>query len=801
MLLLVFTVFAGILAQQKPTVKVTGKVINTKKEPVGHVSIVVTNAIDSSVTKGAVSFTTGNFIISLPEGIYFFQFSFAGYETVKKRIEISSTANSINLGEIVIAEKPKELTGVTVVAQKPLIEHKIDKSILNVENSILAAGNNALELLEQAPYVSVDQDGNITIKGNQGALVMIDGRQTFLSASDLAAFLRNTSSSQISKIEVITNPSAKYDASGSAGIINIKMKKNVNYGLNGVANISLQQGRMPRWMEGINLNYRKKKVNIFGSINHTRNKRWNEETSTTTFLNYSQPGTIFSIQENSFYYSNSVNIRAGFDYTISPKTTAGILLNYFTGKEDENSENTNNISNILLQKDSSLFTTHNGISNYSNYTINFNLKHNFDSAGRNICFDVDVAGFNDQSLPWYYTDFFNSTGVKINSQILNGKMKTGTNMVSAKSDYEHPLKKDAMFSAGIKTSTVKTDNGIAYFLNSNLDTKRSNNFIYTETINAFYADFSKEFRKFSIKVGIRGEQTISKGNQVTTDSSFARNYFQFFPTGYVQYRWNDRHTSGITLNRRIGRPDYESLNPFIYFSDPYTSWGGNPYLQPAITYSMNLTHIYKNKVTVFAGASRTNNMVSQFQKTDTLTNGIFSTNENLGTSTNLSMGISTNLHFAKWWRFNSNAVVFRNSSKGILGNVTANTSITSFRIFLNNNFKLSSKINAEMGFWYRPAALWGVSKTGPLGSFSIGVQKKILKNQGMLKLNVNDVFRMQKMKITADYSNIHSESLAISENRALRLSFSWDFGNKHVKSERERNSGLEDEGGRVKGRD
>jgi hypothetical protein len=205
--------------------------------------------------------------------------------------------------------------------------------------------------------------------------------------------------------------------------------------------------------------------------------------------------------------------------------------------------------------------------------------------------------------------------------------------------------------------------------------------------------------------------------------------------------------------------------------------------------------------TLFAGTSLSNNMVSQFQKKDSITNGIFSTNENVGTATNFSIGISANLKPAKWWRFNANAVVFQNVSKGRLGNTAANASITAYRIFLNNNFMLSKKMNAEMGFWYRPASLWGLSKTGPLGSLSAGIQRKMLSDKAVLKVNINDILKMQKMKTISTFGNISSESIAISENRTVRISFSYNFGNKKVKTERERNNGVEDESGRVKGRD
>jgi iron complex outermembrane recepter protein len=790
-----------VFAQSTTSTSIIGKLIDNKGEAIVNVSVTVTKKGDSVLLKGAITSSTGNFSLHLFTGSYKLTFSYSGYKVVEKNINVVINTVQMDLGKIILEEKTKELSAVTITAQKPLIEHKIDRSVLNVENSILAAGNTALELLEQAPYVSVDQNGNISIRGNQGALVMIDGRQTFLSNTDLVSFLRNIPSSQIAKIEVITNPSSKYDAAGSAGIINIKMKKNVNDGLNGVVNMSLQQGRMPRWMEGINLNYRRKKINLYSSINYTRNERWNEETTTTTFNSDGNPYNKFSITENSFYYSHSANMRAGLDYTLSPKTTAGFLLNYFAGRENENSKNTNRISNLVLQKDSSLFTQHTGISRYNNYSFNFNISHQFDTTGKNISIDVDRAKFNDESLPWYYSDFFNSNGFKIFSQVFNGNMKTEITILSAKTDYEQPLKKGGMFSAGIKTSNVKTDNSIRYYLDGQIDRGRTNDFVYSETINAVYADFSKEFKKLSIKLGLRGEQTISKGKQVTTDSVFTRNYFQLFPTGYLQYRWNDKHRSGITFNKRIGRPDYESLNPFVYFSDPYTSWGGNPYLQPALTYSVNISHIYKNMFTIFAGTSRTNNIVSQFQKTDSITNGIFSTNENLGTATNFSIGISANLKPVKWWRFNANTIVFQNNSKGKLGNTVANASITSYRVFINNNFILSKKMNAEMGFWYRPASLWGLSKTGPLGSLSIGIQRKLFKDNGVLKLNINDIFKMQKMKTTSTFGNISSESLAISENRTIRISFSYSFGNKKVKTERERNNGVEDESGRVKGRD
>ncbi len=606
---------------------VSGRTISTQGELLPYATITIHKTIDSVIIKSVLSDSAGNFIFkSLAAGSYFVHVSSVGYkEYVSPAFTLSSSP--VDIGAIQLTVKAGVLKDVKVRAERPLIEQKVDRMVMNIENSILASSNNALELLQQAPYVSVDNNGNISLKGIQNTTVMIDGRLTYLSAAELANFLRNMHASQIATIDIITNPSSKYEAAGNGGIINIKMKKNLSIGLNGSFNTNLQQGRLPQITNGLSLNYRKGKFNLYSGINHSKQERWVEETTDLSFYDVAtkEAQSHFSIAENTFYHSNSLNGRAGIDYSFSKKTIAGILLTAFSGGEDEDGNNANKIQSFSLGVDSNLQTLHTGTSQWNRYSGNINLRHQFDSLGKVVSFDYDYADFNDRSKPGYLTSYYNGSGSNTGSTYLNANMGTGIKMASFKGDYEHPVNETLNFSAGFKWSRVHTLNAVNYYQNGFFDKRRSNDFDYTETINAAYADVSKEFKKASLKLGLRAEQTISNGVQLTQDSTFKKQYTQLFPTTFFRYKWNKNHSSGITINRRIGRPDYESLNPFIYLSDPYTSWGGNPYLQPALTNVINVSHNYKGMINVFVSYNETTNALAQYQTSDTTSSGIFST--------------------------------------------------------------------------------------------------------------------------------------------------------------------------------
>lgn len=801
--LIILILFSKCVVGQDTLVSVRGTVTDTKEEKLENLTITLIRATDSVLIKSALTNSTGQFSFkNIASNNYYIKITAAGYETYFSNT-FPLSASSLNLGSLKLNTKTQLLKEVVVQSQKPLIEQKVDKMVMNIENSILATGNNALELLEQAPYVSVDQNGGISLRGTQNVTVMIDGKLTYLSPSDLANFLRNTQASQINSIEIITNPSSKYEAAGNGGIINIKMKKNLTIGLNGSFNTNFQEGRLPRITSGLNLNFRKGKFNLYGGVTHAKAERWVEETSDFLFYDNTtkELQSSFSVFENTRYHAHSLNVRAGMDYAYSSKTTIGILVNAFGGGEDENAVNENKIRSFSPIVDSSLLTVHNGKSNWNRFSGNMNLRHQFDSTGKVLTFDFDYADFMDKSNPDYLTDYYNSVGSKIATTYLNANMGTGIKIISLKGDYEHPFSASANFSAGFKWSKVKTLNSIKYFQDGAFDTRRSNDFDYLETINAAYIDFSKEFKQISLKMGLRAEQTISKGTQLTQNSEFKRDYIQFFPTFFIRYKWNESHSSGITINRRIGRPDYESLNPFIYLSDPYNSWGGNPYLQPALTNAVEVNHNYKGIINVFVSYNQTKDALSRLQIKDSLSSGIFTTWSNLGKSTQLSAGVGTFLKVTKWWRMNNNLFVFKTNSSGQLGELTANRSVLSYRIFSINNFTISKKISAELSGFYRPASLWGVSKTGPIGSVSVGVQAKVLNDNWTIKISGGDIFKTMRMNTMSIYPGVDSRYHSMSETRVIRIAFSYRFGRKQVKEQRDRTTASEDENSRVKARD
>jgi len=507
--------------------KVDGSVSALEK-PVDAATVSLLKAGDSTLVKMAVSDKAGKFeVTKLADGKYFVTVSAVGFTRYhSEAFELSSSRPSYTLKEVTLSAVPKSLKEVTVTSKKPLIEQRPGMTILNIDASPTNTGTNALELLEKSPGVSVDNDGNISLKGKQGVLVLLDGKPTYMSPTDLAAFLKNMQSSNIDQIEIMTNPPAKYDATGNSGIINIKTKKGNIKGMNGTANVGYTQGYYSRFNGGANLNYRNNKLNLFGGLNGGTYEGYNKLTIDRKFYESDKKtiagsGDQFS---NTHFIGNYQSAKAGLDYYFSKKDVAGFVVNgnFGVNKQDpySNSNVRDGVANILYKLQSHASNS----SLYKNLSANANYRHTFDSTGREISADVDYAYYNNRNDNNLNTQSFDAYNIKNGNAVnLTGHIPGNINIYSAKLDYVHPFKSGLKLESGLKTSFVHTNNQVEYLRNSgngwSLDS-RSNHFVYDENINAAYTIVSKKIKKWDLTAGMRLENTIAKGHQVKNDSSF-----------------------------------------------------------------------------------------------------------------------------------------------------------------------------------------------------------------------------------------------------------------------------------------
>ncbi len=806
LLVLTFTYSFVAIAQTK-TGKISGHVIDGSVKTVESATITLLRSKDSSVIKLSVANKEGNFVFeNVGDGKYLVSVSAVGHTKGYSEIfEINDANNSVILKTIELVPASKEIGGVTVISKKPLIEQKIDRTIVNVEAAVTNVGTSAMEVLEKSPGISVDKDGNISLKGKQGVQVYIDGRPTYLSGQDLANYLRSLSSNQLDQIEIMTNPPAKYEAAGNSGIINIKTKKTKQLGYSGSLSSTWSQGRLPKVNESFNFNYRKNKVNLFTTLGYNNRKNFQNLDIQRKFIELStkEIKSHFDQESKIREGGQSYNAKVGMDYYASKKTTLGVV---FTGFY--NPGTFSNTSDVLISDPNKnlLSRTLAATSNerkWKNFSSNFNFRHVFDSTGRELTADVDYLTYDSKNSQDLVNAYFDPYGLPtIKADTLLGNLPQQINIYTAKMDYSHPLKKGAKFEAGIKTSFVKTDNNAVYdSVNYGIkvrDIGRSNYFIYEENVNAAYVNYSKPFsKKLSGQFGVRVENTNAKGNQVTTAAKFKRNYTQIFPTAFFQYIANEKNSYGLNYGRRINRPDYEDLNPFITFLDRYTFEQGNPNLQPQFSHNVEVSHTYKGFLTTTLNYTRTTDIINEVLEQNTDKNETFVKKANIAKQRQYGIAVSAGGQIKKWWSGNVYVNVFNNLFEGIINGDPVKISATSGQANLSNQFKLSKTWNAELSGFYRTGGVDGVFRIKGFGMMNMGISKQVMKGKGSVRFNIRDVLYSQKIKGDIKYSNIDASFQQQRDSRQVAIGFTYRFSKGKVGQKR-KTGGAGDEQNRVK---
>ncbi|MEO7923647.1 MAG: TonB-dependent receptor [Chitinophagaceae bacterium] len=792
--------------------KVTGVVKDEQGKGLSQTTISLLRGKDSSVVKLAVTGNDGKFAIISGTGSYLVSITHVGY--APQYSKVFDVTGDISLPEMQMVKVSSSLQGVTVTAQKPIIEVKADKTILNVEGTINAVGYDALELLRRSPGVMVDKDDNVSLAGKTGVQVFIDGKPSPLSGADLANYLKSLQSAQIEAIEIITNPSAKYEAAGNAGIINIKLKKNKSIGTNGSANLGYVQGTYPKYNGGLNLNYRNQHLNLFGSYNYN-----NGINLMKISFEKVQFDSLFMQRNTMKFHNNTHGFKGGLDYFINKKSTIGVMVN---GNIANNDFNTEGPMDVYYKPSGALIYTLRAANtnDMKRNNVNTNLNYRYAiTGGSELNIDADYGYFkirSNQHLPSRYylpdgvTEFKNNI-----DDMFNG---TDIDLFSIKADYEKNYK-GGRLGIGGKIGNVKTDNDLrrydVYGSSKVLDTANSNEFAYKENINALYLNYNKQYKKgIMVQFGIRAENTHSRGNSTgfqwnaaqgswkSYDSSIKRDYTDLFPSAAVTFNKNPMKQWTIAYSRRIDRPAYQDLNPFEFKLNDYTFMRGNIYLRPQYTNSFSLTNIYKYKLVTKLNYSHVKDIFAQIPDTvkGEPTKG-FLQKRNLAKQDVWSLGISYPFQY-KWYSFfaTTNANYSHYQADYGVGNRKVDLKVFSYTYFMQNSFKLGKGWNGEIsGLFISPSVWQGIIKSKAMGNVDIGLSKTLFKGQGTIKAAVSDVFQTMKWGGTSDFTGVKSTFHGHGEMPQFKLNFNYRFGNSQVKAARQRKSAVEEETKRTEG--
>ncbi len=788
---------------------ITGNVKDEQGKSLSGASVLLKKVKDSSVAKLSVTNASGQYTFEgIRPGSYFINVSFVGHAPKNSPSFEVSGSGDINAPEIVLGKATGNLKEVVVITRKPMVEVKADRTIVNVENSVNSVGQDALELLRKSPGVVVDKDDNLSLSGKNGVQVYIDGRPTPLSGKDLSEYLKTIQSSSIESIELISNPSAKYDAAGNAGIINIRLKKNKSYGTNGSVTAGYNQGVTPKYNGGFSLNNRNKYVNVFGNYNYNYNTN-----ESPIYLWRKQPDTLFDQRSTIDFRNKSHNFKAGVDYFINRRSTVGMMVNGTFANQDINNYSRAVISQQPSNKVAKILIADN-TSDAKRNNANFNLNYRYaDTVGRELNMDADYGLYrikSNQLQPNVYKDPTETT--IIGSNEYNMIAPTDIDIYTFKTDYEQNLWKGRL-GVGGKVSYVDSKNDFqrynVYSSVKELDRERSNNFHYKENVNAGYVNYNRQFKGFMVQAGLRVENTNAKGRSIGEkkdgsgytgyDSTFDRNYTDLFPSAAITF--NKKPTSQFTLSysRRIDRPAYQDLNPFEFKLDEYTYQKGNTQLRPQYTNSFGLTYLYKYTLNITLNYSHISDVFGS--PVDTVEKSkSFITKKNLATQDITSINISYPFQY-KWYSIFANLNANYSKYKADFGNAAdrkIDLDAFAFTFFGQQTFRLGKGWTGEMSGLYISPSIWqGAFKSSEMWGIDGGLLKTVLKGKGTVKASVSDIFKTMRWRGTSNFAGQNLVAHGSWESRQFKLNFTYRFGSSQIKASRQRKTGLEDENKRA----
>ena len=780
--------------------KLSGQVTNQSNDPIVGATVSLVNAKDSTAIMTAITDSKGHFSIGqIAKGVYRILISYIGFGRFRSDIIIVDAQHSdITLPLIVLHQTGKVLNEVSITGRKSFVENKIDRTVININGNPAAAGANALDALGIAPGVFVSPDGSISLNGKAGVIVYIDDKPTYLNGVDLANYLRALPASLLDKLELIPNPPAKYDASGDAGIIMIRLKKNKEAGFNGSVNLSYGQGIYGRTSESLNLNYHKDKINIFGSAGYATVKK--RLSSDLTYQYENPDGSINStLLTNSVNLNNSksTNVRLGFDYSASKNTTFGILLNGIINPAPNNNDITNIILNSSLGVDSSIIANNFSNNKKKNGIVNVNFDHKFDTTGTSLTVNLDYIKYHSTSDQKFQNNIYNAQDGLVNQELLLADLPADIDIYSAKADFTRPFKHGRV-DAGVKSSFTNTNNAATYFNivdgQSIPDYTKTNAILYKENINAAYVNYNQTFNRFEVQAGIRIENTNATGHQlgnaVTRDSTFKRNITNLFPTFFFSYKLDSAGINQLVFSygRRIRRPYFQDLNPFLFFIDKFTYSAGNPYLRASLSTNLELTYRFKDVLSFKLIHTQANDF---FYKT-TERNGDIFTNRpaNIGRYIVNGINLNANVPVTKWYNMILFTELVNDSYKGDLYQNKIDTNAYAYDITIRNQFNLKKGWNLQAIAFYRSKRVEIQNVVHPFYYLDLGISKKVLGDKGIVTLYGKDVLNLLKLDQTiVNVSQAQVSSHQLFDSRAFTLSFTYNFGNtKNAKKRQDANS-------------
>ena len=777
-------------------------------QPVEFASVALLRAADAGVVQATYTDAAGRYTLGpVPAGAYTLTVSFVGYAPGTVATFAVAAGQPVPLGPVALQPQAKALGEVVVTGQRAAVEQQLDRTVLNVGALASNAGATALDILEKAPGVSVDQSGQLSLKGKKEVIVLIDGQRTYLSGEELASRLRAMDATQLSQVEIMTNPSAKYDAAGDAGVINLKTKQLNQDGLNGTLTLGLGLSPYFKSNDGLALNYRAGKLNTFASYGLIQNNGSFDIETQRNFVdaNGQKTGELNQAAHR-LSRSQTHTLKLGLDYALSPATTLGFSASGFLNPQRPTSTTTTTLADAAGVPTATLLTTSQTRAAWDNAAFNLNGRHQF-GGERELTASADYLAYRSSNAQNLLSDTYAPDGTLTGQLPLRGDIPLAIDITTAKADYSQPVGQLFKLEAGAKTALIQTRNQASYFTTTPAtgaeqpDYARSNQFNYREAINALYANGSRQWGAWNAQLGLRYEATQYTGHQLGNpekpDSLFVRRYQNFFPTVFVGYKANEKNQFGFSFGRRIDRPAYQRLNPFLSIIDQYTYSTGNPYLQPQFSTNLELAHTYAGWLTTTLNYSRTNGFITETlqQQGDVIVRSV----GNVARRDNAGLAVSAQLPVNQVWTVNAFANAAYTRFDGAIAGAPFAASAFSLSLNLTNQLALGHGWTGEVsGFYHGRNRDEGQAVVRSISQLSLGLSKQLLDKRATLTFNVRDVLHSQVSREIQDFPGVVSTLQLTRDTRVANVSFVYRFGQAAGKVAKHAASSADEEKDRVK---
>lgn len=685
------------------------------------------------------------------------------------------------LGKIVLQNSAKELGNVTVESVRPVITQMADKMVVSVAGTAMAAGNTAFNVLSKAPGIFVDPDGNIQLNGRSGVSVMIDGRMTYMSAAQLRNYLESMPAEQIKNIELITNPSSRFDAQGSSGIVNIVLKKNTVDGINGTVSTSYTYNfKQHIYSAGSSVNIKKGAWNSFINLDFARRAGGREATFTRIFRSSNQ-STYFNQVATGNYQSTVVPIvRAGSDYTIHQRSSIGFLFNYQHSNGNSDFITDTYLGNAPDTRAQQISAVNQDVSQNRNLSGNLHYVYKIDTMESTMSVDIDYASIKNVGEGNFNNSFVNLQNNQKTTDRLYTQTPNGYDVLTARFDVVLNQKNKRKLEFGGRTGRVISDNDFRFYFNNNglaPDPSRTNYFRFKEQISAAYITWSMPGTKnMSLQFGLRSEHTSSVGKSITTGQENRRNYINLFPTFFLQQKVNNNHDLNISYSRRIGRPNYSNLNPFRFYRDPYTWSEGNPMLRPQYSHVLVVGNTFKKRYILQFSYLYTKDVIAEIPILDVAQNITIYTNGNVDRSHSAVLTTILPVKITAKWDTRNVVQLSYNDFRTVTNNGLVDNKQLLVLYQSIHTFLLPGNLRSELTFLARGPGASGLYRINGFYTADLAFQKTMAKGKWQLGLRFTDIFKSYRYiwstRIADNINDFDQYFRLRTVNVSLRYNFS-----------------------------